>query len=161
MDTLLLSISATLVLVVFAMFFIFRNIKMLWIFILPNIAPILLIGGVIGYLGRSVDIGVAISASVILGIAVDDTIHFFSKYFQAIKTMSFEESIDYVLSHSGAAMILTTFILSFTFAVFGVSSFVPNINFAIVTVVALNIALLLDLILLPALLSVFYTKNKT
>jgi len=154
MDTLLLSISATLVLVVIAMFFIFRNIKMLWIFILPNIAPILLVGGVMGYLGRSVDIGVAISASVILGIAVDDTIHFFSKYFQAIKTMSFEESIDYVLSHSGVAMILTTFILSFTFAVFGVSSFVPNVNFAIVTVVALNIALVLDLILLPALLSI-------
>jgi predicted RND superfamily exporter protein len=159
MDTLLLSISATLILVLFAMFFIFRNIKMLWIFILPNLAPILLVGGVMGYLGRSVDIGVAISASVILGIAVDDTIHFFSKYFQAIKTMSFEESIDYVISHSGNAMILTTFILSFTFAIFGVSSFVPNVNFAIVTVVALNIALLLDLILLPALLSLFYNKK--
>ncbi len=159
MDTLLLSISATLVLVVFAMFFIFKNIKMLWIFILPNIAPILLVGGVMGYLGRSVDIGVAISASVILGIAVDDTIHFFSKYFQAIKTMSFEESIDYVISHSGNAMILTTLILSFTFSVFAVSSFVPNVNFAIVTVVALNIALLLDLVLLPALLSLFYGKK--
>ncbi len=159
MDTLLLSISATLILVVFAMFFIFKNIKMLWIFILPNIAPILLVSGVMGYLGRSVDIGVAISASVILGIAVDDTIHFFSKYFQAIKTMNFEESIDYVISHSGNAMILTTLILSFTFSMFGVSSFVPNVNFAIVTVVALNIALLLDLVLLPALLSLFYNKK--
>ncbi len=159
METLLLSISATLLLVVLAMFFIFKNIKMLWIFILPNIAPILLVGGVMGYLGRSVDIGVAISASVILGIAVDDTIHFFSKYFQAIKTMSFEESIDYVISHSGNAMILTTLILSFTFSLFGVSSFVPNVNFAIVTVVALNIALLLDLVLLPALLSLFYNKK--
>jgi len=158
-DTLLISITATLILVVFAMFFIFRNIKMLWIFILPNIAPILLVAGVMGYLGISIDIGVAISASVILGIAVDDTIHFFSKYFDAIKTMSFEESIDYVLSHSGNAMILTTFILSFTFAIFGVSSFVPNVNFSIVTVVALNMALILDLLLLPALLSLFYRKG--
>ena len=158
MDTLLISISATLILVVFAMFFIFKNIKMLWIFILPNVAPILLVGGVMGYANISIDIGVAISASVILGIAVDDTIHFFSKYFDAIKTMSFEESIDYVISHSGNAMILTTLILSFTFAIFGVSSFVPNINFSIVTVVALNIALLLDLVLLPALLSLFYRR---
>jgi hypothetical protein len=158
MNTLLLSISATLILVIIAMFFIFKNIKMLWIFILPNIAPILLVAGVMGYLGINIDIGVAISASVILGIAVDDTIHFFSKYFDAIKTMSFEESIDYVLSHSGNAMILTTLILSFTFALFSVSSFVPNVNFSIVTVVALNIALLLDLILLPALLSFFYRK---
>ncbi len=107
---------------------------------------------------RSIDIGVAISASVILGIAVDDTIHFFSKYFDAIKTMIFEESIDHVISHTGNAMILTTFILSFTFAIFGVSSFVPNVNFSIVTVVALNLALLLDLVLLPAVLSLGVKK---
>jgi len=67
--------------------------------------------------------------------------------------MNFEDSIDHVISHSGNAMILTTFILSFTFAIFGVSSFVPNVNFSIVTVVALNLALLLDLVLLPAVLS--------
>jgi predicted RND superfamily exporter protein len=67
--------------------------------------------------------------------------------------MGFEESIDYIISHSGNAMILTTLILSVTFALFGLSSFIPNVNFAIVTVVALNLALLFDLILLPALLS--------
>jgi len=157
-DTLIVSITATLVIVMIAMFLIFRNLKMLWLFILPNIAPILLVAGIMGYIGINIDIGVAISVAVILGIAVDDTIHFFSKYFDAIKTKTFEESIDYVISHSGNAMILTTFILSFTFAIFSVSSFVPNVNFAIVTVSALNIALLLDLILLPALLSLFYRK---
>jgi len=56
-------------------------------------------------------------------------------------------------------MILTTFILSFTFAIFGVSSFVPNVNFSIVTVVALNLALLLDLVLLPAVLSLGVKKE--
>ncbi|MDD2894834.1 MAG: MMPL family transporter [Aliarcobacter sp.] len=154
-DTLITSISATLFLVVLAMFLVFKKFKMLPLFILPNIAPIVLVAGVMGYLGINIDIGVAISAAVILGIAVDDTIHFLSKYFYAIKTMSFEEAIDYVISHSGNAMILTTFILSVTFAIFGVSSFVPNINFAIVTVCALNLALVLDLVLLPALLSLY------
>ena len=158
-DTLVISITSTLLIVMIAMFLIFRNLKMLWLFIVPNIAPIFLVAGVMGYLRINIDIGVAISAAVILGIAVDDTIHFFSKFFDAVKTKSFEESIDYVISHSGNAMILTTFILSFTFAVFGVSSFIPNVNFAIVTVSALNIALLLDLVLLPALLSLFYRKN--
>ena len=157
-STLLGSISATLILVLLAMFFIYKNLKMLWIFILPNILPLILVAGVMGYLGISIDIGVAISASVILGIAVDDTIHFFSKYFDAIKTMSFEESIDHVISHSGNAMILTTFILSFTFSIFGISSFVPNVNFSIVTVVALNLALLLDFVLLPAILSLGQRK---
>jgi len=155
-DTLIFSISLTLLIVAFTMLAIFKNLKMLWLFLLPNIAPIIFVGGVMGYLGISVDIGVAISAAVILGIAVDDTIHFFSKYFESIKVRGFEESIDYIISHSGNAMILTTLILSFTFALFGVSSFVPNVNFAIVTVIALNIALLFDLVLLPALLSVFY-----
>lgn len=157
-DTLITSISVTLIIVAVVMFLIFRNIKMLWIFIFPNIAPIILVAGIMGYLGISVDIGVAISAAVILGIAVDDTIHFFSKYFDAIESKNFEESIDYIISHSGNAMILTTLILSFTFAIFGVSSFMPNVNFAIVTVIALSLALLLDLILLPALLSLFYKK---
>ena len=159
-DTLIISISVTLMIVTIVMFIIFKNIKMLWIFIFPNIAPILLVTGVMGYLGINIDLGVAISAAVILGIAVDDTIHFFSKYFDAIKTKSFEESIDYTISHSGNAMILTTFILSCTFAIFGVSSFMPNVNFAIVTVIALNIALLLDLVLLPALLSLFFGKTR-
>jgi predicted RND superfamily exporter protein len=154
-DTLITSITLTLIIVAFAMLLIFKNLRMLWIFILPNIAPILLVAGVMGHLGITIDIGVAISAAVILGIAVDDTIHFFSKYFDGIKERNFEETIDYILNHSGNAMILTTIILSFTFSLFGLSSFVPNINFAIVTVIALNLALVLDLILLPALLSLF------
>ena len=158
-DTLIFSISMTIFIVALTMLIIFKNIKMLWLFLLPNIAPILVVGGVMGYLGISVDIGVAISAAVILGIAVDDTIHFFSKYFESIKVRNFEDSIDYIISHSGNAMILTTIILSFTFAIFGVSRFIPNVNFAIVTVSALNIALLFDLVLLPALLS-FVFKNK-
>ncbi|HIP30695.1 MAG TPA: hypothetical protein EYG83_07780 [Sulfurospirillum arcachonense] len=158
-DTLIFSISLTLLIVILLMYFIFRNIKMLWIFILPNIAPIVLVLGIMGYAGLNIDIGIAISAAVILGISVDDTIHFFTKYFDAIKTKSFEESIDHVLKYSGSAMILTTIILSFTFSIFMFSSFVPNVNFAIVTICALNIALLLDLVLLPALLSLFFNKK--
>ena len=155
-DTLVISIASTLLIVMLAMFLIFRNVKMLLLFILPNVAPLVLVAGVMGYLGIHIDIGVAISAAVILGIAVDDTIHFFSKFFDVIKEKPFEESIDHVISHSGNAMILTTLILSLTFAVFGVSSFIPNVNFAIVTITALNIALLLDLLLLPVLLGLVY-----
>ncbi len=158
-DTLIISISMTLLIVTLSMLLIFKNIKMLWLFLIPNIAPIIIVGGVMGALGISVDIGIAISAAVILGIAVDDTIHFFSKYFESIRVRSFEESIDYIISHSGNAMILTTLILSLTFALFGVSSFVPNVNFAIVTVSALNIALLFDLVLLPALLSLLLKEE--
>lgn len=159
-DTLIYSISLTLALVSLVMLFIFRRARYLWIFIVPNIAPIVLVAGVMGYLGITVDIGVAISAGVILGIAVDDTIHFFGKYFSLYQTKPFEEVCDYILSHSGNAMILTTFILSLTFSLFALSRFVPNISFATVTVIALNLALLMDLILLPALLSLIYHRKR-
>ena len=152
-ETLLVSMGITLAIVSVLMLFLFQKIKLLWLFLLPNIAPILFVGGVMGYLGISIDLGVAVSVAVILGIAVDDTIHFFSKYFQSRKECAFEESIDRVLHHSGAAMILTTLILSLTFAVFLLSDFVPNVNFAIVTISALNLALVFDLLLLPAILS--------
>ncbi len=158
-DTLIASISLTLLFVTLMMLVIFKNIQMVGLFILPNVAPIIFVGGLMGYADIPVDIGIAISAAVILGIAVDDTIHFFSKYFDARKKYSFEESIDYILSHSGHAMILTTFILSVTFGIFGVSSFVPNVHFAIVTVSALNIALVFDLVVVPALLSLFYLQE--
>ncbi len=154
-NTLIMSISLTLMIVTFSMLLIFKNLKMLWLFLLPNIAPIIIVGGIMGLLGVRVDIGIAVSAAVILGIAVDDSIHFFSKYYASIQVRGFEETIDYIISHSGNAMILTTLILSLTFALFGVSRFIPNVNFAIVTVSALNIALLLDLVLLPALLSLW------
>ncbi|MEA1914630.1 MAG: MMPL family transporter [Campylobacterota bacterium] len=158
-DILIVSIGVTLLIVIGLMFFIFRSVKMTLLFMLPNVAPLVLVAGVMGYLDITIDIGVAISAAVILGIAVDDSIHFFTKYLHAIKTHSFEDAIDYVIRHSANAMILTTLILSLTFAIFATSSFIPNINFAIVTVVALNIALLLDLVLLPALLSLFNIKK--
>jgi hypothetical protein len=159
-DTLIISISLTILVVVILMLVIFKDLSYTLLFMLPNIAPILLVAGFMGYVSITIDIGVAISAAVILGIAVDDTIHFFSKYFKAIKKHNFEDAIDYVINNSASAMILTTLILSATFSVFATSSFVPNINFAIVTVVALNIALMLDLVLLPALLSIKYKRKE-
>jgi len=158
-QTLMLSISMTIFIVIVLMLMIFKDISYTFLFMLPNIAPIVLVAGVMGYIGITIDIGVAISAAVILGIAVDDTIHFFSKYFKSIKENNFEQSIDYIINSSASAMILTTLILSATFSVFATSSFIPNINFSIVTVIALNLALVLDLVLLPALLSIKY-KNK-
>ena len=159
-NTLILSISMTILIVIILMLSIFKDFSYVLLFMLPNIAPIVLVAGFMGYIGITIDIGVAISAAVILGIAVDDTIHFFSKYFKSIKEHSFEDAIDYIINSSASAMILTTLILSATFSVFATSSFIPNINFAIVTIVALNMALILDLVLLPALLSMKYKKTK-
>lgn len=154
-DTLIYSMSIAMGLVSLMMLIIFKNIKMLAIFILPNILPLILVVGIMGWLGITIDMGVAVSGAIVLGVAVDDTIHFFVKYFDAKKKgFSLEDSFAYVFQYAGTAIVFTTIILTLSFLLFMGSSFAPNYNFGIVTASALIIAFIADLILLPAILSV-------
>jgi hydrophobe/amphiphile efflux-3 (HAE3) family protein len=159
-DTLIYSISIAMTLVSVMMLIIFKNIRMLFIFILPNILPIILVVGVMGWLGITIDMGVAVSGAIVLGVAVDDSIYFFVKYFDARKKgFSLEESFAYVFKYAGTAILFTTIILSLSFLLFMGSEFAPNYNFGIVTASALVIAFIADLLLLPALLSVMEKRN--
>jgi len=154
-DTLIYSLSLAIIFVSIVMLLIFREIKLLWVYILPNILPVLLVVGLMGWIGIAIDIGVAISGAIIIGVAVDDTIHFLIKYFDARREgLSIEESFDEVLRYAGRAILFTTIILSMAFSIFAFSHFVPNQNFGIVTAFALVVALVVDLLLLPALLSI-------
>jgi len=153
-DTLIYSLSLAIVLVSLVMLFIFKRVKLLWVFILPNILPVMLVVGLMGWLGINIDIGVAIAGAIIIGVAVDDTIHFLVKYFNARKRgLGLEDSFDEVLRYAGKAILFTTLILSVAFSLFAFSTFTPNQNFGIVTASALIIAFVVDLLLLPALLS--------
>jgi len=152
--TLIYSLTIALILVSVMMLVIFRNIKMLFIFILPNILPVVLVFGIMGWLGIFIDLGVAVSAAIVLGIAVDDTIHFFVKYFDAQqKGLKGKALLIDVFKHSGNAIIFTTIILVVSFAIFMISDFAPNFNFGLLTASSLSIALIADLVLLPAVLS--------
>jgi len=159
-ETLIYSLSLTILIVSLMMLFIFRRLKILWILLLPNILPVALVLGLMGWLGLTVDMGVAISGAIIIGVAVDDTIHFLVKYFEARKRgLSMAETFDEVLRYAGKAILFTTIVLSGAFSIFAFSTFAPNQNFGIVTAAALVIALITDLFLLPALLSVFDNKK--
>jgi len=107
-----------------------------------------------GWIDITIDIGVAISAAIVLGVAVDDSIHFFSKYFYAKNKLNLkiEERFIYVLKYAGTAILFTTIILVISFLLFLGSDFTPNYNFGIITAIALIIALIADLLLLPSLL---------
>ncbi len=154
-NTLVYSLSLAIVLVSIIMVLIFRRVKLLWVFILPNILPVILVVGLMGWIGITIDIGVAIAGAIIIGVAVDDTIHFLVKYFDARKRgLNMEETLDEVLRYAGKAILFTTIILSVAFSLFAFSEFAPNQNFGIVTAFALVIAFVVDLLLLPALLSV-------
>ena len=161
-DTLIQSIVLAISVVSIMMFFIFKSIRMVPLFVIPNVLPIVLVVGIMGWLGMTVDIGVAISGAIIIGVAVDDTIHFLVKYKEARqKGYNFEDSLTYIMQYAGSAIIFTTIILSISFTIFGFSQFVPNVNFGIVTAIALIIAVAVDLIMLPAILSRYDGKDKS
>ena len=160
-DTLIYSLSLTLLIVSIMMLLIFKRLKILWILLLPNILPVVLVLGVIGWLGLTIDVGIAIAGAIIIGVAVDDTIHFLVKYFEARKRgLSMQDTFDEVLHYAGKAILFTTIVLAVSFSIFSFSTFAPNQNFGIVTAVALVIALFTDLFLLPALLSVMDRKEE-
>ena len=159
-DTLIYSLSLTLLIVSLMMLFIFKRLKILWILMLPNILPVILVLGVIGWLGLTIDMGIAIAGAIIIGVAIDDSIHFLVKYFEARKQgLSMEETFDEVLHYAGKAILFTTVVLSASFSIFAFSTFTPNQNFGIVTATALFIALVTDLLFLPALLSLMDNKE--
>jgi hypothetical protein len=161
-DTLTQSILLSIATVTFILLLFFRNIRMIPFVIIPNVLPVLLILGMMGWMNISVDIGIAIAASIIIGIAVDDTIHFLVKYKDARRReLGLEDALTYVMQYSGATIIFTTVILSCAFMIFSFSQFIPNVNFGIVTAVALMFAVVIDLVLLPTMLSVYDNKSKS
>jgi len=160
-DTLIYSLTLTILIVSLMMLLIFRRLKILWILLLPNLLPVVLVIGLMGWLGFTIDMGVAIAGAIIIGVAVDDTIHFLVKYFDARKRgLSMSETFDEVLHYAGRAILFTTVVLSLSFSMFAFSTFTPNQNFGVVTATALAIALIIDLLYLPALLSVMDAKHQ-
>jgi len=160
--TLLQSITLAVVMISLVMLLIFKNWRMLPIFIVPNVLPIALVVGVMGWFGIDIDMGVAIAGAIIIGVAVDDTIHFMVKYIEARKRGdSLEDAMKYVMSYAGSAIIFTTLVLSLAFLVFIFSSFNPNYHFGVVTASALIIAVVVDLVALPALLILIDNKKKS
>jgi hypothetical protein len=120
---------------------------------LPNVFPIVVALGFLAVVGIPLDIGSVMTASVALGVAVDDTLHFVS-YFQrqTMSGQSLSEAVSAAWDHCGAAMLKTSLICGLGMLVFGFSEFVPTSRFAWLTALMIALALVGDLLLLPALL---------
>jgi len=122
--------------------------------LVPNGLPILATFGAWALLVGTVGFSVATVASISLGIIVDDTVHFLSKYVRARseRLLSIEESIRYAFHNVGIAIVVNTIILTAGFFVMTTSAFKMNVDLGLMTVLAILFALLLDFLLLPALL---------
>ena len=147
------SLSLALLLISGILVVFFRSWRIGLVAMVPNAVPLIIGGGVLFLLGKTLDVGVALVTAVCLGIAVDDTIHVLSNFVRLEKEgkSSFEGVVD-ILARTGPALITTSIILVLSFGTLAFGTFVPNIYFGIMTAIVLSVALITDLTFLPAML---------
>jgi hypothetical protein len=121
--------------------------------LIPNLVPLGMAFGVWALVSGEIIFTMAVVINMVVGIIVDDTIHFLSKYLRGRRDyrMKPEEAIRYAFHEAGSAMIVTTLILSSGFAILATSSFLPNATMSLLTTIAILLALPVDLLLLPLL----------
>lgn len=137
-----------------AMMFLLGSIPAGLIAMLPNIIPPIIVFGTMGWVGKKIEIGSVLTASIALGIAVDDTIHFLVWYRKMIASgCSRFKGIRQTFDHCSRAMVDTTLICTIGVAPFLFSSYMPSFNFALLLNAMMLTALAGALILLPALLA--------
>lgn len=151
------SVFSALVLISVLLIFVFGSIKIGLIGMIPNIAPMLVIGGYMGYLEYELSMMTMTILPMLLGIAVDDTIHFINSIkYEFEKTANYQEAILIAFRSVGTALAITTIILSFSFAVFVFSPMVAMSRVGLLVVLGLLSALVADYFVAPAL--ILYTK---
>ncbi|MBV1874141.1 MAG: MMPL family transporter, partial [Gammaproteobacteria bacterium] len=138
-----------------------RSIKYGVISLIPNILPAAIVYGAWGFLVGEVNQAAAMTFSISLGLVVDDTVHFLTKYIKARHAgKTSEESIYYSFSTAGAALLVTSAAIIAGQMVLMLSSFVPNQTMAIMLSSILGIALLLDFSILPPVLLLIDKKKE-
>ncbi len=129
--------------------------------LIPNTIPILMTMGIWALTYEKIGMASATVTSVALGIMVDDTVHFLTKYLRARREKGLDrvEAIHYAFDTVGKALVVTTVILTLGFAVMATSSFQINMQLGMITAATMVIALIMDFLLLPALLMVGHKKQ--
>jgi uncharacterized protein len=121
---------------------------------IPNVFPVVIIFGLMGHMGTLVDIGTMMTASVAMGVAVDDTIHFLTWFRRGLRAgLERKQAIFEAYRRVAPAMTQTTIIAGFGLSVFALSTFTPTQRFGTLMLTLLIAALIGDLIFLPALLA--------
>lgn len=140
-----------------------RDLKIGLISLIPNLSPAIMAFGIWGFIDGQVGLGLSIIVSLTLGIVVDDTVHFLSKYLRARReqNMNAGQAVHYSFNTVGTAMVITTFVLVVGFLVLTLSGFKMNSDTGLMTAITITVALVMDFMLLPViLLKIDKPKNK-
>lgn len=147
----------SLIYVVVMLFLVFllwtRSLVISVISLIPNIFPALAMFSTMAILGINLDIGTVIIAAIVIGISIDDTIHFLHHWREAEKQgLTWHENIEHTYRYAGRAMMLTTILFLFGFPVMMLSELKTVFYFGLLTTVAVVSAIIADLLLFPLLL---------
>ena len=141
-----------MVLIAVVLMFSFRSLKMGLISVVPNLLPGATGFGVWYLLSGEVGMSLAMVLGITMGIVVDDTVHFLSKYLRARRDRSAEDAVRYAFRNVGVALWITTFILIVGFMILATSDFKMNHDMGVMVSIIIGIALVFDFLLLPPLL---------
>lgn len=136
-----------------------KSVKLALYALIPNITPLIVVLGVMGWCGIDLKIGTALIFTVVFGIAVDDTIHFLIRY-QEERKKNTALALTETYRHSGKKLILTSFVLSAGFLAFTFSEFNSTFYAGWLITLGLIIALLADLIQLPLIIRFLENEKK-
>lgn len=161
-NSLVSSLGLAFVLISLIMATMFKSWKIIVISIVPNLFPLIVTAGVMGYLGVPLKPSTVLIFSIAFGIAVDDSIHFLTKYRQELLRHNWDipKTVIEALRETGPSMIYTSIILFFGFIIFGASSFGGTVALGLMTSGTLLVAMLSNLLLLPALILSFDRRDK-
>ena len=153
MDSMLKSLPVSLVLISALLIFALRSVRLGMISLLPNLIPAILGFGCWALISGEINLGLSVVISLTLGIVVDDTVHFLSKYqYARRKGNNTEEAIRYAFNTVGRALAVTTLVLVAGFMVLASSSFRLNADMGQLSAIIIIFALVVDFLLLPAAL---------
>ncbi len=156
-ENLFTSMLLAFIIIAAIMGLLFRNFLMIVISLIPNMIPLMMTAGIMGYLGIPLKPSTALIFSIAFGISVDNSIHYLAKYRQELRVSKGVVSIAVTksLKETGASMIYTSIILFFGFVIFTASEFGGTIALGKLTSMTLLFAMMANLIVLPALILQF------
>lgn len=151
---LIMSLALAIGLIGLFMAYLFRSFRMIVISLIPNLLPLVITAGVMGFAGVPIKPSTILVFSIAFGISVDDTIHFLAKYRQELTANQWriKKSVYAALRETGVSMFYTSIVLFFGFSVFMISSFGGTVALGALVSATLLFAMLANLILLPSLL---------
>jgi len=155
MHSMVTSYAIAGIVITLMMILLIGRIKVGLISMIPNFSPIILVLGLMGWMGIPLDMFTLLIGSIAIGLAVDDTIHFFHNYRKYYgETKSSRIAIEQTLATAGRAMLVSSIVLTLGFWVFCFASMNNLFNFGLLTGLAMILAFLADVLLSPALLTV-------